>query len=131
MIMNELVKTRLACIGYIVQDDDIPLIEYIEQSTKQYIKNFCNVDTLPLGLTYAFVNAVCGEFLYQKKSVGGLGDTFDFGTAIEAAIKTIQEGDTNVTLNTEASPEAQFDSLINTMRTIDISLLVKYRKLVW
>ena len=84
-----------------------------------------------MGLTYVYINAICGEFLYQKKSVGGLGDTFDFSKGVSAAISAIKEGDTQVTLKTDASPEAQFDSLINSMRTLDYSAMVKYRKLVW
>lgn len=129
--MHELIVKRIEALGYTVQDSDIPALEFIENSTNQYIINFCNVDKLPLGLTYVYVNAVCGEFLYQKKSSGGLGDTFAYGKAVEAAIKSIQEGDVSVSFDNTLNPEAQFDTLLNAMRTIDTSSLIRYRKLVW
>ena len=126
-----MIVARLAAIGYTVQENDATYIEFIQNSISQSIKNFCNTNKIPMGLTYVYINAICGEFLYQKKSVGGLGDTFDFSKGVSAAISAIKEGDTQVTLKTDASPEAQFDSLINSMRTLDYSAMVKYRKLVW
>ena len=124
--MLELVKTRLKYLGYELAEADYSLVDFITTSTGQYIKNFCNVERVPMGLMYVWVDAICGEFLYQKKSMGALSD-FDF----ERAVTSIKEGDTQVNLSEGQTPEQQFDACINAMRQIDVAEMLRYRRLVW
>lgn len=124
--MLNLVIARLLDIGYELQAD-VPLIDYIIRSKEQDIKNFCNTGNVPKGLTYKLVDAVCGEFLHLKKSAGQLGDNFDF----KRAVTSIKEGDVQIQFNDGTAFEEQFDMLISSMRNIDTSSLLRYRKMVW
>lgn len=122
------IKARIASIGYTVTSADSALIDYMTEAVGRYIMNFCNRDSVPSELESAWIDAVAGEFLYQKKAMGALGDAFSFASAVES----IKEGDTQVSFNTDAtSAEAAFDALISKLRTIDTSQLLRFRRLVW
>jgi hypothetical protein len=84
----------LQSFGYELQDGDDWLLGFCIQKVENSIKNECNVSSVPCGLKKVASQMVVGEFLFAKKGIGQLqGLEID----IDAAVKQIQEGDTNVT----------------------------------
>jgi len=110
MIMLEDVTNRLASFGYAVTETDSWMLGFIIQKVENHIKNQCNTSTIPEGLHEIAVDMVVGEFLLGKKSIGQLT-----GFDLDAAVKSIQEGDTNVTFalgEGSKTPEGRLDALI-------------------
>jgi hypothetical protein len=110
MIMLEDVTKRLASFGYEVTEADTWVLGFIIQKVENYIKDNCNINTIPDELHEIAVDMVVGEFLLNKKSREQL-EGFD----LEAAIKSIQEGDTSITFavgDGNKTPEERLDELI-------------------
>lgn len=124
--MLEKIKERLASLGYeCVESDDFALSFVLDKST-QYIKHFCNIDTVPDCLEWVLVDMVCGEFLLTKKNMGQLTSA-----QIEAVVKKIQDGDTTVEYNATVDREATFCALLEKMAHGNDSELIAHRKLRW
>jgi hypothetical protein len=121
----------LESFGYTMQDGDDWLLGFCIQKVENSIKNECNVSSVPCGLKKVAAQMIVGEFLFAKKGIGQLqGLDID----IDAAIKQIQEGDTNVTFafgNGSMTPEQRLDSLIAYLMTNGKSQFVRYRRLKW
>ena len=70
-----------------------------------------------------------GQYLSLKKNLGQL-EGFD----LEAAVKQIQEGDTNTVFaigEGNTTPEQRLDTLINYLMNGRTREFIKYRRLVW
>ena len=70
-----------------------------------------------------------GEYLNMKKCSGQL-EGFD----LDAAVKSIQEGDTNITFalgEGSSTPEQRLNSLIDYLINGRIGEIYRYRRLVW
>ena len=70
-----------------------------------------------------------GEYLNMKKWSGQL-EGFD----LDAAVKSIQEGDTNITFalgEGSSTPEQRLNSLIDYLINGRIGEIYRYRRLVW
>jgi hypothetical protein len=119
------VVKRLESLGYTVGNSDQWLIEYIIAKVTNTVKNECNITEIPDGLHQIAVDMVCGEILSAKKGSGQL-DTLD----VEAAIKTIKEGDTSVTYAIEDN-SITLDGLINTLINSGKSQFVTFRRFAW
>ena len=121
----------LQSFGYELQDGDDWLLGFCIQKVENSIKNECNVSSVPCGLKKVASQMVVGEFLFAKKGIGQLqGLDID----IDAAVKQIQEGDTNVTFafgNGSMTPEQRLDMLIVYLMTNGKSQFVHYRRLRW
>ena len=121
----------LQSFGYELQDGDDWLLGFCIQKVENSIKNECNVSSVPCGLKKVASQMVVGEFLFAKKGIGQLqGLEID----IDAAVKQIQEGDTNVTFafgNGSMTPEQRLDSLIAYLMVSGKSQFVRYRRLKW
>jgi len=121
----------LESFGYEMQDGDDWLLGFCIQKVENSIKNECNVSSVPCGLKKVASQMVVGEFLFAKKGIGQLqGLEID----IDAAVKQIQEGDTNVTFafgNGSMTPEQRLDSLIAYLMVSGKSQFVRYRRLKW
>ena len=127
--MLEDVKERLASFGYQVTEADSWMLTFLIQKVENYIKNITNLSTIPEGLDNVAVDMVVGEFLLNKKSIGGLT-----GFDLEAAIKQIQEGDTSITYaigEGDLTPEKRLDNLINYLLTHGERELLSYRCVKW
>jgi len=127
--MLEDVKQRLSSFGYEVIEDDTWVLEFIIQKVENYIKNNCNIDTIPEGLHQIAVDMSVGEFLLNKKSTGQLT-----GIDLEAAIKQIQEGDTSVTFaygDGDSTPEKRLDNLISHLLSYGKGSFASYRCIQW
>ena len=122
----EAVLKRLDALGYLVTDEDVWLICFSAQKVENKIRNSCNTTTVPDGLFFDAVDMVCGEFLFTKKKTGKLVG-FDFG----AAVKQIQEGDTNITFIDGLSVEQQFETILGEMMICGEKQFVSFRKMSW
>lgn len=126
--MLETVKERLKLFGCAVADEDIWVLQFIISKVENTVKDSCNANEVPDGLFQTAVDMVVGEYLLGKKNTGGLTD-FD----LEIAIKTVQEGDTTTTFDSEGSmtAEQRLDALIAHLRAPNKSLWSRYRRLSW
>lgn len=124
--MLEDVTARLASFGYTVTEGDAWMLNFIIAKVENHIKSECNVSAVPEGLHNIAVDMAVGEFLLNKKSMGSL-EGFD----LSAAVKQIQEGDTNVSFDTSHSPEQRLDALILYLMTYGNGSFSSYRCLTW
>lgn len=138
--MKEKVYERLISFGYPIQkvtDEggepiytpdpaDEFMIQFIAEKAITQVKGECNTDTVPDELTNRVVDNIVGEFLLSKKNLGQLVlDDIDFTDSV----KSIQEGDTNVTMQDGSSPADMLDCLLSSlMKPIDFA---DYRKVRW
>lgn len=120
------VKARLQSLGYTVTDSDQYALEFAIEKTTWAIINACNVSAVPDGLRNIAVDMACGEFLSIKKATGQLPEDFD----AEAAVKSIKEGDTQVTYAV-GDMAAPFDWLVDYLTSQGKSQFVHYRRLSW
>ena len=79
----------LTALGVTGAADD-PLLDMVIANVQWRIKNLTNLQEVPEGLESMAVSMAVGEYLNMKKANGQL-EGFD----LEAAVKQIQEGDTN------------------------------------
>jgi hypothetical protein len=123
--MYEDVIERLQSLGYTVVDGDRYAIEFAVQKVTWTIRNECNVAEIPDGLHSIAVDMVCGEFLSMKKGTGQLPE-FN----VESAIKSIKEGDTQITYAVSDMANS-LDWLINYLMNYGKSQFIKYRRFAW
>lgn len=126
----ELVLKRLESLGYTIQDGDGWMIGFSVQKVENHIKNSCNTTSIPDGLKYTAVDMVCGEFLFALKQTGKLNEIFD----LDAAVKQVQAGDTNVTFamgDGSNTPEQRLNNLLAYLMTKGEGDFVCYRKIKW
>ncbi|MCX7715039.1 MAG: hypothetical protein N2171_04860 [Clostridia bacterium] len=124
------VKARLESFGYTVTDNDTALINFCIEKVQHHINNQCNTDIVPDGIYKIAVDMVCGEFLFVKKSTGQLTLS---SINLDTAVKSIQEGDTNITFaigEGSSTPEQRLDSFINSLRNPTADFIA-YRSIRW
>lgn len=125
------VDSRLKSFGYQIQDSDIWMILFCIQKVVNTIKNECNVSKIPNELIQVAVDMVCGEFLFAKK---GSGQLQGFEINLDAAVKQIQEGDTNVVFTSgegSMTPEQRLNSLIAFLLGDGKRQFISFRRLKW
>lgn len=126
--MREDIVAILTALGVTGADSD-PLLDLLLSHVQQRILNKTNQSEIPEGLESVAVYMVVGEYLNMKKATGEL-EGFD----LEAAEKSIQEGDTNITFaigEGSLTPEQRLTNLINYLISGRSDELYRYRKLVW
>ena len=126
--MREDVVALLDAFG-VTGDTDDPLLDFIISTVTERIKNETNQPAIPEGLNRLAVEMVAGQYLSLKKGSGQL-EGFD----LEAAVKQIQEGDTNTVFaigEGNTTPEQRLDTLINYLMNGRTREFIKYRRLVW
>lgn len=110
---------------------DDPVLPFILESVSERVKNETNLNHIPEGLRWAAVELAAGEYLAFRKSTGQLEmDGLDF----EAAIKQIQEGDTNTVFaigEGSQTPEQRLDALIARLTCDRTREFIRYRRVVW
>lgn len=130
IMINDVIQ-RLATFGYEVNDADEFALKFVIQKTENYIKNNCNILLIPEGLHQIAVDMVCGYFLNEKKAVNI--DSLK-GFNLDSAIKSIQEGDTNITYaigEGSKTPEQRLDAFMNYLMTYGEKEFVTYRSMTW
>lgn len=130
IMINDIIQ-RLASFGYDVTETDEFALTFIIQKVENHIKNSCNILLIPEGLYQIAVDMVCGYFLNEKKAVNA--DSLK-GFNLDSAIKSIQEGDTNIAFaigEGSKTPEQRLDAFITYLITYGEKEFVTYRCLTW
>lgn len=126
--MRKDVLYMLTAFGVTGADAD-PLLDMVIINVQWRIKNLTNQQEVPEGLESMAVFMAVGEYLNMKKATGSL-EGFD----LEAAVKQIQEGDTNISFAVgegSLTPEQRLNSLIDYLINGRIGEIYRYRRLVW
>lgn len=126
--MREDVVKMLAVLGVTGADSD-PLLDLVVSNVQQRILNLTNQSTIPEGAKSVAVYMAVGEYLNMQKAMGQLT-----GFDLEAAVKQIQEGDTNTVFafgDGSMTPEQRLNGLIDYMINGRTRELYRFRKLVW
>lgn len=123
-VLEDVVQ-RLESFGYTASNLDCWVLQFVIEKVRSYIGNACNVPDVPDELHAVAVDRACGEFLFTKKAGGQLLDL-----EVEAAVKSIREGDTQVTYAV-ADDAVTLDGLIEALKSSGNSQLSAYRRLVW
>ena len=126
--MREQVIAMLTALGVTGADSD-PLLDLVVSNVQQRILNLTNQSTIPEGAKSVAVYMAVGEYLNMKKAMGQLT-----GFDLEAAVKQIQEGDTNTVFafgDGSMTPEQRLNGLIDYMINGRTRELYRFRKLVW
>lgn len=127
--MREKVVVMLTALGVAGAADD-PLLDIVLNNVQWRIKNLSNLSEIPEGLESLAVSMAVGEYLNMKKCSGQL-EGFDLDAA---AVKSLQEGDTNITFalgEGSSTPEQRLNSLIDYLINGRIGEIYRYRRLVW
>ena len=129
--MLEDVNNLLSALGITVPPEGGPLLVFICSSVQERICNETNQDKVPDGLHYMAVEMAVGEYLRNRKNAGQLeGIEID----VDAAVKSIQEGDTNITFAVgegSMTPEQRLESLIEYLINGRTKEFIRYRRLLW
>lgn len=129
MVSIDMVVKRLGYLGYTVNDGDYENIEFELQKTLNYVKNYCNISTIPEILDPRIIDRVCSDFLYYRKNSGSL-EGFNY----DAVIKSIREGDTQIQYAVgqgEDTPENRFDAFVKSLERGFDKWICPYRQLRW
>lgn len=119
----------LTALGYTFQEVDGVLLTFATQKVNEEILNACNVSHAPDGLYQCATGLIVAEFLMAKKNTGNLdGLPLNF----EPVLKSLQEGDTNITWATDSSQSAEqrFDAFIGYLLA-GRAQFVSYRRVKW
>lgn len=122
------IKARLETFGYVCTGNDDWLIDFTTLKIENDIKTQCNTDIIPEELYQTKVDMIVGEFLFAKKNMGQLSEL-----DLSAAVKSIQEGDTNITFafgSGSSTPEQRFDAIISGLRTPNVDFAA-FRCIKW
>lgn len=126
--MRDQVISMLTALGVTGAATD-PLLDIVLNNVQWRILNKTNQSVIPEGLESVAVYMAVGEYLNMKKTVGQLT-----GFDLDAAIKQIQEGDTNTVFaigEGSLTPEQRLNGLIDYLINGRSDELYRYRKLVW
>lgn len=126
--MREEVVSMLMALGVTGAADD-PLLDIVIRNVQYRVQNETNQSELPEGLESLAVSMAVGEYLNMKKVSGQL-EGFD----LDAAIKQIQEGDTNTVFaigDGSSTPEQRLDALISYLINGRTREFYRFRRLVW
>ena len=126
--MRDKAVAMLTALGVAGAADD-PLLDMVLTNVQWRIKNLSNLSEIPEGLESLAVSMAVGEYLNMKKVSGQL-DGFD----LDAAIKQIQEGDTNTVFaigDGSSTPEQRLDALISYLINGRTREFYRFRRFVW
>lgn len=129
--LHDTVIKRLGSLGYAFDPADAWILNFLMEKVTNTIKNECNIADIPQGLMQVATDMVCGEFLLMKKGSGDLD-----GLAVDlnaAALRQIQEGDTNVVFAVDqmTTAEQRLDAVIAYLMHGGSHQLITYRRLKW
>ena len=127
--MRDKAVAMLTALGVAGAADD-PMLDMVLTNVQWRIKKLSNLSEIPEGLESLAVSMAVGEYLNMKKCSGQL-EGFDLDAA---AVKSIQEGDTNISFalgEGSSTPEQRLNSLIDYLINGRIGEIYRYRRLVW
>ena len=126
--MRKEVVSMLTALGVLGAAYD-PFLDIVISNVQYKVQNETNRADLPEGLKSVAVYMAVGEYLNMKKVSGQL-DGFD----LDAAIKQIQEGDTNTVFaigDGSSTPEQRLDALISYLINGRTREFYRFRRFVW
>lgn len=129
MVSREQIIKRLKMLGYVATATDNENIDYEMNKTLNYVKNYCNITTIPEILDPRIIDRICSDFLYYKKNSGSL-EGFNY----DAVIKSVKEGDTTLTYAVgqgEDTPENRFDAFVKSLERGFDKWITPHRRLRW
>ena len=121
------VITRLTGLGYPATSNDDDDINFAIRDSEERIKAETNLDAVPEGLRYVWIDMAAGTFLRGRASAGQLGPKLGFS----GEAKRITEGDVTVEMNTDASAASVFLAAVERMAEPPKSLFAAFRRLTW
>lgn len=127
------VEKRLKSLGVHRADKDDYAIMYAADNAETIIKNETNLNEVPDGLKFVWVDMAAGYYLQEKKSFSQLkicGEDFS-----QAPTKSITEGDVSITFASASdgakTPESRLDELIERLINPPEGVYAKFRKIQW
>ena len=129
--MFDQIRERLLSFGYELAEGDDVIIAFSAQKVGNTIKNDCNVSEIPEGLMNIAVDMAAGEFLAAKKAFSPKSIA---ALDLEAAVKQIQTGDTNVVFavgDESQTAEQRLNAFINYLLNYGRSEFSCYRRIRW
>lgn len=129
LVTAKQVTDRLKQFGYEVTENENSQVDFELNLTIEYVKNYCNITTIPKILDNRIIDKVAALYLFNRKNSGKL-EGFDY----ESVIKQIKEGDTTVQYAVgqgEDTPENRFDSFVKQLERGFDKWLVPHRALRW
>lgn len=125
-ILNDVID-RLSGLGFSVTQQTEDDITFAINEACERIKTETNLNEVPEGLRYVWIDMAAGAVLRDKLAAGQLGPELDFS----GEAKRITEGDVTVELNTAASGAAHFNEMIERMADPPKAVFAAYRRLKW
>lgn len=121
------VKARLQQFGYTPLVTDDSMIAYEISKISSTVKRKLNLIVLPEDdMEEVLIDMVCGEFLAVKRSLGEYTPE-----NVTQVVKSIQEGDTNITFDNKSTPDARLDGFIGWLSSGHNGALLTYRRVRW
>ena len=130
--MIELVKKRLASLGYTVTDADVLALDFEILKERDYIESECG--RIPDELRYHMVDWVVANFLLAKKSEGAL-ETIGTTDFTSAPLRALTEGDVRVEWGGSGSsgvktPDERVDEITKSLLKTR-KMIAQYRIIKW
>ena len=121
--------------GYGYEGVDVEMLTLHALSVREFILNYCNIEKMPKGLMFTYVNMICASYLelyVVKNYVNGEAGEYS-EKAISGAIASITEGDVSVTYKDNQSSDKILNAkaLIGSLMDGYRAYLTRYRRMVW
>lgn len=118
--------------GYGYEGVDVEMLTLHALSVREFILNYCNIEKMPKGLKFTYVNMICASYL-ELYVVKNYVNSEDNEKAIAASIASITEGDVSVTYKDNASSDKVLNAkaLIGSLMDGYRAYLTRYRRMVW
>lgn len=118
--------------GYGYEGVDVEMLTLHALSVREFILNYCNIENMPKGLKFTYVNMICASYLdlyVVKNYVNGV----DNEKAIATSVASITEGDVSVTYKDNASSDKVLNAkaLIGSLMDGYRAYLTRYRRMAW
>lgn len=118
--------------GYGYEGVDVEMLTLHALSVREFILNYCNIEKMPKGLMFTYVNMICASYL-ELYVVKNYVNSEDNEKAIAGAIASITEGDVSVTYKDNQSSDKILNAkaLIGSLMDGYRAYLTRYRRMVW
>ncbi len=126
--LTELVLKRLDSFGYEPTLEDDFKIGFSVHKVLNKIKNECNVDEVPEGLTDVAVDMVCGEILGTLYRTGKLNLA---SLDLDGAIASVNVGGASVSFDNNTSDDNKLNMLVSLLSESGRGEFACYRKIKW
>lgn len=117
-----LVIDRLSMLGLSVVVDSA--VDFTMGKAREDILNFCNIDELPEGIKYTYVERCVAEYLYSMISTNQISNE-----QFHNALTSITEGDVSYSYATPDGFAVDINSWIKDYRELQKPSLLRFRRL--